>query len=278
MDILKWQNKFSIDLKLKYSNSEQTRKNYYSCATSFLAHFKDAKEPKAIPTDEIKKYLLTNFKTANTLRANLCAVKAFYKITVGMPSKIDRIPFPQKERRLPIIIDQTDVQKLFNVCTNLKHKTIMAVFYGTGVRLSELINMKLTDINRARMVITVIGKGNKQREVPLNQVLLDLITEYWRKYKTKKWLFENDTTHQQYSKRSIGLLLKALKEKAGVTSPVTPHKFRHSHATALMEQGTDTRIIQKELGHNSIKTTQIYTHVSTSLISNIHTPLNNIRF
>ncbi len=276
MDFLKWSDKFSIDLKLKYSNSIVTRNNYYSCVCLFLKHFKNAKEPKSIPTDEIKKYLL-DFKTPNTLRANLCAIKAFYRLTIGMPNKIDKIPFPQKERRLPIVIDQNDVQKLFDVCENKKHRCIMAVLYGTGVRLSELIGIELTDIRRAEKTIRIIGKGNKERFVPMNDKLLGIITEYWKMYRTKKWLFENDKTNSQYSKRSVGLVLKSLKEKAKVIAPVSPHKFRHSHATSLLEMGTDIRVIQKELGHNSIKTTQIYTHVSQNIVANIHTPINNIR-
>jgi site-specific recombinase XerD len=275
MDFLKYQNKFRIDLDLKYSNSLQTRNNYFSCVVNFLQHFKNEKEPKSISTDSIKLYLLS-FKTINTRRANLCAIKAFYKLTVNMPNKIDRVPFPQKERRLPIIIDQIDVQKMFDVCSNLKHKCVMAVLYGTGVRISELIGIKLSDIRRNEKTIRIIGKGNKERFVPLNDSLLQLITNYWREYKTKIWLFENDLSHTQYSKRSVGLFLKSFKEKANIKSPVSPHKFRHSHATALLEQGTDLRIIQKELGHNSIKTTQLYTHVSTNIISKINSPLNNI--
>jgi len=278
MDILKWQNKFSTDLKLKYSNSADTRKNYYSCVTTFLHHFREAKEPKAIPTDDIKLYLLTQFTTANTLRANLCAVKAFYKITVGMPSKIDRIPFPQKERRLPIIIDQTDVQKLFDVCRNLKHKCIMAVLYGTGIRVSELLGIKLSDIQRASGTIRIIGKGNKERVVPMNDSLLKIIVEYYRKYQPAVYLFENDNTKQQYTDRSINAFLKYYKERAQINAVVTAHKFRHSNATALLEQGTDIRIIQKQLGHNSIKTTQIYTHVSKAVVANIYSPINNIHF
>ncbi len=278
MDILKWQERFSTDLKLKYSNSAQTRKNYHSCVVTFLRYFSEAKEPKAIATDDIKKYLLSQFTTANTLRANLCAVKAFYKITVGMPSKIDRIPFPQKERRLPQIIDQADVQKMFDVCANLKHKCIMAVLYGTGVRVSELIGIRLTDIQRASGTIRVIGKGSKERVVPMNESLLKIIEQYYRQYKPAEYLFENDYSKRQYTARSVNAFLRQFKDKAHIVAPVTAHKFRHSNATALLEQGTDIRIIQKQLGHNSLKTTQIYTHVSKAVVANIYSPINNIHF
>lgn len=277
MNVKTWLDRFELDLNLKYSNSIMTRNNYKSCVGIFLNQFKDYDQPKQIETESIKKYLLT-FSTINTRKANLCAIKAFYRLTVNMPNKIDRIPFPQKEIRLPIIIDQQDIQKLFNVCENLKHRTIMSVLYGTGVRISELIGIKLSDINRTKGTITIIGKGNKEREVPMNEKLLNQITLYYRAYKPKKWLFENDISNLQYSKRSVGQFLKYFKKKAGIKSVVSPHKFRHSHATALLEQGTDLRIIQKELGHNTIKTTQIYTHVSGNIISKINSPINSISF
>ena len=272
----KWLNRFSLDLESKYTNSIQTRNNYKSCVSVFLERFKNFEQPKSIPTEDIQKYLL-EYKTINTRKANLCAIKAFYKITIKMPSKIDRIPFPQKEKRFPIIIDQQDIQKLFDVCNNLKHRCIMAVLYGTGVRIAELINIKLSDIHRKEGCIRIIGKGNKERYVPLNTELLTLIERYWREYRTKKWLFENDISHKQYNASSVRQFLKQFKEKANVKSIVSPHKFRHSHATALLEQGTDLRIIQEELGHSSIKTTQGYLHISKASISKINSPLNNIK-
>lgn len=275
MDSGKWLNRFSLDLESKYTNSLQTRNNYKSCVSVFLERFKNFEQPKSIPTETIQRYLL-EYRTINTRKANLCAIKAFYKITVKMPNKIDRIPFPQKEKRLPIIIDQQDVQKLFDVCKNLKHKTIMAVLYGTGVRIAELINIKLSDIHRKEGCIRIIGKGNKERYVPLNSELLVLIEKYWRQYKTKVWLFENDNSHNQYSANSVRQFLRQFKIEANIKSIVSPHKFRHSHATALLEQGTDLRVIQEELGHSSIKTTQGYLHISKMSISKINSPLNNI--
>lgn len=280
MDSRKWVKRFSIDVKLVYSNSIATQTNYLSQVTKFLFDFKNEVEPKSIPTEKIKLWVL-EAKTINSRKHRICAIKAFYKNTVGMPDKIDSIPYPQKEKRLPIIIDQSDVQKLFNACDNLKHKAIMGVLYGTGVRISELLTIKLSDIKfdkeNNKGSISVIGKGNKQRLVPLNEKLYSLLQRYWTKYRTKNWLFENDSTHLQYTKRSVQEFLSDLKIKARITSPVTPHKFRHSNATSLLEQGTDITIIQKQLGHNNIRTTQIYTHISKTLIENINSPINNIQ-
>jgi len=277
MDSGKWLNRFSLDCEMKYTNSIQTRNNYRSCVSVFLERFKSFEQPKSIPTETIQKYLL-GYKSINTRKSNLCAIKAFYKLTIKMPNKIDRIPFPQTEKRLPIIIDQNDVQKLFNVCSNLKHRCVMAVLYGTGIRIAELIGIQLSDIKRIDGCIRIIGKGNKERYVPLNQNLLLLIEKYYKEYRTKKWLFENDISCKQYSANSVRQFLKKFKEDANVQSIVSPHKFRHSHATALLEQGVDLRTIQKELGHNSIKTTQCYLHVSNKHISKIQSPLNNINF
>lgn len=274
MEISKLLEKFDEQLEA-VNYAQTTRGNYRSCVTSFLARFKDYTSPKHISSDVILKYLL-EFKEGNTRKHNHCALKVFYKRVVHQPFKFRFIPYGKREKRLPIIIDRHDVQKLFDVCENMKHKTIMAVLYGTGVRISELINIKLSDIKRQRGVINIIGKGNKERLVPMNDNLLLLIEEYWRKYKTHTWLFENDKTHMRYSKKSIGEFLTAFKEKAKIFSPVTAHKFRHSHATALLESGVDLRIIQKELGHENIKTTTGYTHISKHIISRINSPLQQI--
>lgn len=255
--------------------SENTKKSYRCDVSIFFRYFKNKLTVKHINSNEVIDWLLT-YESYNTRKAKHCAVKWFYDWVINQPHKFDFIPYGKREKRLPVIIDQVDVQKLFDVCENLKHRCIMGVLYGTGVRISELIGIKLSDINRNRMTITVIGKGNKEREVPMNDVLLKLIEQYWKEYKTKYWLFENESTHLQYSKRSVGLFLNSFKEKAQIKNIVSPHKFRHSHATALLEQGTDLRIIQKELGHNSIRTTQIYTHVSGNVISKINSPLNYI--
>lgn len=120
MNILKWSDKYSTDCKLKY-NSLATQNNYISCVNNFLNKFSNYREPKEVPTQEIKEYLLT-FKTINTRKHNLCAIKSFYKLSVGMPSKIDRIPYPKSDKKLPQVLSVEEVQKMFNVCENLKHK------------------------------------------------------------------------------------------------------------------------------------------------------------
>jgi integrase len=163
MDIRKWLDKYSIDIRLIY-NSESTRSNYISQVKSFLFHFKNEIEPKSIDNEKIKLWLL-EAQTINTRKHRLCAINSFYKLTVVMPAKIQKIPYPKSEKKLPIVLSQAEVQRMFSVCDNLKHKVILALLYSCGLRVSELINLKWCHIDRSRMIINIIkGKGSKDRQ------------------------------------------------------------------------------------------------------------------
>lgn len=278
MNFRKWMDRYSTDCKLKY-NSEATQSNYCSCIKLFLEKFDCYSEPKEIPTQEIKEYILT-FNTINTRRANLCAIKSFYEITVGMPAKIDKIPYPKKSKQLPIVLSVEEIQRMFNACDNIKHKAILALLYSCGLRVSELINLQWKHIDRSRMIINIIqAKGNKDRQVPLNQQLIDILTKYYHEYKPKQYVFNGQFPDKElrYSERSVGQVMKQLAAKAGIDNKrVYSHLIRHCSATHLLEAGTDLSLIQKILGHSQIKTTQIYTHISHNHISKIQSPLTNI--
>lgn len=277
MNIEKWLNRYSVDCKLKYS-SESTYDNYKSCVKSFLYKFNMYNEPKEVPTDEIKQYLLT-FNTINTRKHNLCAIKSFYQLTVGMPNKIDRIPYPKSEKKLPVVLSVEEMQKMFDVCTNKKHKVILALLYSTGMRVSELINLKWENIDRSRMIINIIqGKGKKDRQVALSKDLIPLLEDYYREYKTKIYVLNGQFPEKElrYSDRSIGEVIKQLAEKAGINKRVYTHLMRHNSFTHMLEAGVDLSIIQKLAGHSNINTTRIYTHISHNLISRTPTPLSGI--
>lgn len=222
---------------------------------------------------------LKQFKEPATHSGYHSAIKLYYKnVTKSSIEKFKYIERPKKSHKLPIIIDNDDIQKIIDVCINIKHKAIILTLYGTGVRVSELLGIKLSDIDGKRGLIKILGKGNKERNVCLNESLYKYLQSYWKKYRTKFWLFENDSTHEKYTAKSIQEFLNKYKELAKVKSPVTPHKFRHSNATNLLEQGVDLRIIQELLGHSSSKTTEIYTHVSKNIISKLNSPINNLKF
>lgn len=278
MNIPIWLDRYCTDSKLKYP-SDKTQENYQSSVKSFLYYFKEHKEPSRISTQEIKEYLC-KFDTINTRNHKLCAIKSFYEITVRMPLKLDKIPFSKKDKKLPIVLSVEEMQKMFSVCENLKHKVILALLYSCGFRVSELINLKWKDIDRSRMIINIIqAKGKKDRQVGLNQKLIDLLTEYWNEYKSKEYVLNGQFPDKElrYSERSVGEVVKQLATKAGIDNKrVYTHLIRHCHATHLLENGTDLSIIQKLLGHSNIKTTQIYTHISHNHISKVPSLLNEM--
>lgn len=275
MNLEKWISRYKTDCAMKY-NSDATKENYISGVKSFLVKFDKYSEPKEIPTQEIKEYLLT-FKTINTRKHNLCAIKSFYQITVGMPNKIDKIPYPKADKKLPIVLSVDEIQSMFKVCENLKHKVILALLYSCGLRVRELINLKWQHIDRSRMIINILqAKGNKDRQVMLTPELLPLLEKYYLEYKPKEYVL-NGQTNIQYTDRSVGSVVKQLAEKAGISKKVYTHLMRHCAFTHMVENGCDINLIQKLAGHSSVKTTNIYLHISHNHISKIQSPLSNIK-
>jgi site-specific recombinase XerD len=275
MNIRKWIDDYSRDIELVY-NSVATRDNYKSQVWCFLNHFKDEIEPKAIANDKIKDWLL-EAKTINSRKHRLCAINSFYKITVGMPCKIQKIPYPKAEKKLPIVLSVDEVQRMFDVCDNLKHRVILALLYSCGLRVSELINLKWAHIDRSRMIINIIaGKGNKDRQVMLAESLIPLLTDYYKQYKSKEYVL-NGQFDIQYSARSVGEVMKQLAAKANINKRVYTHLMRHNAFTHMVEAGVDINLIQKLAGHNNVKTTMLYTHLSDKLISKIESPLNKMK-
>ena len=255
-----------------------TRDNYISQVKSFLAYFINEVEPKAIPTEKIKLWLL-EAQTINTRKHRLCAIKSFYEITVGMPMKLDKIPYPKKEKKLPIVLSQHEIQKMFDACENLKHKTILALLYSCGLRVSELLNLKWQHIDRNRMIINIIqAKGKKDRQVMLPAELIPVLEQYCRKYKleSSEYVLTGQNNTPQYSERSVGETVKQLASKAGINKRVYTHLIRHCTFTHMVEAGVDINLIQKLAGHSNVKTTNIYTHISHNVISKIPSPLQQI--
>lgn len=277
MNIGKYVEMYSNDLLLK-NYSQNTIDNYCSQVKCFLMHFESvATKPSEISGAKIKEWLLLA-NSINGRKHRISAVKLFYKYTGKQPLKFKNIEYPRCDKKLPIVLSQDEIQKMFDVCDNLKHKAILSILYSCGLRVSELINLKWCDIDRSRMVINIIqGKGKKDRQVMLSESIIPLLEKYWHEYKSKEYVF-NGQNSLQYSDRSVGEVVKQLAEKAGIKNKkVHTHLIRHCNATHLLENGTDIKLIQKLLGHASSKTTEIYTHISSNLISRINSPINNIR-
>jgi integrase/recombinase XerD len=274
MDIVKAEAAFITKMHSK-NWSEKTIKNYASQVRIFLREFKERNRAKEINANEIEAYLLSKVEI-NTRKHARCAINAFYKLLIGQPEKLKFIPWPKKEKKLIEFLTAEEMAKLIAACKNKKHKVIMMLMYGAGLRVSEVLNLKPEHIDSSRMVIKIIqGKGRKDRLVQLDARLLELLREYYKEYRPKEYLF-NGQFDVKYSERSINEFLKKYAGIAGIKRNVHAHLLRHSYATSSLEMGTDIRIIQKLLGHNSIKTTLGYTHVSTSLIGRTPSPLRLI--
>ena len=258
---------YSDDLKLK-NYSSNTIENYKSQVGSFLKHFEnEATKPSEISETKIKTWLLLA-NSINGRKHRISAVKLFYKLTGKQPLKFKHIEYPRNEKHLPQIIDKQFLLDQIEKITNTKHKAIIALAYSTGMRVSEVINLKISDIDSKRMIITIHqSKGKKDRIVALSSKILYILRIYFTEYKPEEYLF-NGQFQNKYSSGSCNQLVKKYLGKK-----YHFHLLRHSNATALLEAGTDLRIIQKHLGHSSSKTTEIYTHVSTAILQNMALPI-----
>lgn len=257
---------FERDLRVK-NYAENTVKNYVFQVQTFLNYFSKKDSPKHISTDEIKDYLL-NANCVNSQRHAHSAIKCFYKYTVIQKHKFRHIEYARKEKKLPRVIDFEHIKSTIESIKNTKHKAIITLGYGCMLRVSEVINLKISDIDSKRMLIIVRNsKGRKDRIVTLSENLLEILREYYKTHKPKEYLF-NGQKSLKYSATSCNAIIKKY-----LGDQYHYHQLRHSGATTLLENGTDISLIQKLLGHNTIKTTQIYTHVSTSLLSKIQMPV-----
>lgn len=252
----------------------QTIENYSSCLKKFFGQ-SEKDHPKNINENDIRIFL-GKFDEPNTQRGYHSAIKKFYEICLGQKEKFRYIPYCKPNKKLPIVLSQEEIQKMFNVCQNLKHKTILALLYSCGLRVSELINLKWEHIDRSRMIINIIqAKGKKDRQVGLNENIIPLLEKYYRQYKSVIYVF-NGQFDLQYSSRSVCEVIKQLAKSAGLSKRVYTHLIRHCTFTHMVEMGTDINLIQRLAGHSNVKTTSIYCHISHNLISKIQSPINNI--
>ncbi|MCK9400098.1 MAG: tyrosine-type recombinase/integrase [Bacteroidales bacterium] len=204
------------------------------------------------------------------------AIKFYYEQVLGRLVKSYHIQRPRRERKLPNVLSEEEVQMILNNTDNLKHKAILSLIYSAGLRRSELINLQPTDIDSKRMYVIIRGgKGNKDRYSILSEKVLILLRKYFRKYKPFNWLFEGQFGGQ-YSASSIQNILKNAVAKARIKKKVTVHTLRHCFATHLLEHGVDLRYIQELLGHKNAKTTEIYTHITQRGLGKIKSPLDNL--
>jgi integrase/recombinase XerD len=256
--------------KLRYKNYSPRTINVYKSYLGNFIKINDIKDPHQVTTNQIVKFLESyNFKSTSQQNQYIGCLKLFAKYILNKKdihlSKIER---PRNEKKLPKVIDGEFIKQQLSKIENIKHRAILTLTYSVGLRVSEVVNLKIEDIDSKRMLIHIKNaKGRKDRIVPLSQTVLGLLREYFKQYKPKEYLFNGQTTIQY----SIGSCQKIYKKYIDKHSSI--HTLRHSSFTNLLESGTDMRIIQKIAGHSSSKTTEIYTHVSNQLLNKINLPI-----
>jgi len=263
--------------ELRYS--QNTIDVYTDMFTEFINHYEDTAIDD-ITEPMIMDFLLylVNTRHVSTAYQNqsINAIKFYYERVMGGKRKIYNINRPREEQYLPEVLSSEEITKIINATENLKHKVVLMTIYSSGLRIGEAINLKIKDIDSARMQVRVEqGKGKKDRYTLLSVKNLELLRRYFLEYKPKFWLFEG-ANGEIYSKKSIQMILKKAVEKVGIKKHITVHTLRHSFATHLLEAGTDLRYIQSLLGHANSKTTEIYTHITTKGFDQIKSPLDNL--
>ena len=259
------------------SYSKNTQRSYLSAFAFFLSGF-PGKKPSALTKPEIMDWLLRMKRergwSESYQNLQINAIKFFYEQLLKRPKDYYDLPRPRKPYMLPNVLSISEVLSLFEATRNMKHRLMLMLAYSAGLRVSEVIQMKLADIDSSRMVIHLHGaKGKRDRVVMLSEYFLEELRDYYRMYRPKDYVFEGQHGGQ-YSSRSIQLLFQRSVKDAGIRKRVTFHSLRHCFATHLLESGTDLRRIQKLLGHQSIKTTMRYTHVSNTDLVRVTSPLD----
>ncbi len=253
-----------VDLELR-NLSPRTRSCYLTWVRSFALHFH--RSPEGMGDPEVREYLhyLIEAKKVSQSAVNQAysALKFFYETTLKRDWNGYRIPRAQKAKKLPVILSQQEIQRIFSAIGNLKHRAVLMTIYSAGLRLGEVVHLKVSDLDSERMTIRVRqGKGQKDRYTLLAQRTLDILREYWKEYRPQGWLFPGKPESEPLSVSAVQRVLEKALLRAGIQKAASVHTLRHSFATHLLEAGTDLIHIQRLLGHTSLRTTAVYLHLS----------------
>lgn len=266
------------DLRVR-NYAERTQAIYIARVAEMARHF--GRSPERIGAEEVRDYLRYLVRERQVSRSayvqTTAALRFLYRTTLDRPDVVPHLPYPRHKRRQPVVLSPGEVVRLLRAIGNVKHRTVAMLLYGAGLRISEALALELRDIDSARMVITVRhGKGDVDRQVALSAALLEALRAYWLAYKPVHYLFPGQDAERPLGPSTIQRALKAARQRAGIGKPATPHTLRHSYATHLLEAGTDLRVIQTLLGHRSLRTTQVYTHVATDRVLATPSPLDAV--
>jgi integrase/recombinase XerD len=263
------------DLRIR-NCAPSTVECYIRSVAAFAKHFH--RSPDQLGPEEIRQYqlFLLNEKKVklSTYIQAVAALRFFYRNTMNRKVDIERIPLPRYETKLPVILSKEEVKALLEAPKHLGHRAILATLYSAGLRVSEAINLKVSDLDRARKVIHVRGgKGHKDRQVMLSEQLREVLAAYWRWKRPTEWLFPGENPGRPIARKSVFEACKKAAQRAGIAKSVHPHSLRHAFATHLLDDGVSLVVIQALLGHTNLKTTARYLHVSDTVIRTTRSPL-----
>lgn len=256
-----------------------TQQAYINAMAKFAKHFNHS--PDQLGPEEIRAYQIhlaqekqVGWSVFNT---TVSALRFFYRTTLEKDWRIDLIPFPRREKKLPVVLSPDEVQRFLAAIPSLRHRAMLVTAYAAGLRVSEVAHLQVEDIDSKRMVIRICqGKGHKDRYVMLSPRLLVLLRAYWKAAHPKTWLFPGHDGEGPVSRRGIAWACQQAGLAAGLNKSVTVRSLRHSFATHLLENGTDVRTIQLLMGHASLRTTALYMHVASSTINSTPSPLDSL--
>jgi integrase/recombinase XerD len=252
------------DLRVR-NYSPRTIEAYVGGVVKFARHF--GRSPETLGAEEVRTFqleLLRRQVSWSQFNQAVCALRFLYGVTLRRPDELPLIPYGKRPRTLPSVLSSEEVARLLETCRPGRDRVLFQVAYACGLRISELVRLRVTDIDSARMVVVVRqGKGHKDRLVPLSPRLLDELRSYWRHQRPQPWLFPGARPEQPLCTASVQRLCQELVQRAGLSKRVTPHTLRHSYATHLLEAGVDIVTLQKILGHTDVRTTAHYLHIST---------------
>jgi len=271
--------------RLNYRSS--TIETYSGCFSKYLYDFK-GHDYRYITHKQILQWLtdcVEKDKISTSYQNQLInAVKFYYETMLGQERKFYYIKRPKRHTRMPVILDESEIKTLFDTCTNIKHWCCMALMYECGLRRSEVVDLKITDVDSKQMLIRIIdSKGGEDRIVPMSQLLLDKLREYFKKDRPKIFLFngqvfkkEPPDTIKPYTAESIWQFVHDIAKESGIAKKVHPHLLRHCYSTHQHEQGTEFPDLSKLLGHKNVKTTMLYTQLSKRKMKSLPSLLTNL--
>ncbi len=256
----------------------RTQEGYIRAVKSFSAFL--GASPDRASFEDLRRYqlqLVASGVGAPTINHSVTALRFLFMVTLRKPQVVARLPFIREPRKLPVVLSPEEVARLLDAAPGLKYKAALSVGYGAGLRASEIISLKIEDIDSARMVIRVEqGKGRKDRYVMLSPHLLDLLRAWWKVARPQGWLFPGRDPVQPLTTRQLNRACHAAAQMAEIDKLVSLHTLRHSFATHLLEQKTDIRVIQVLLGHKKLDTTALYTRVALKALGEITSPLEHL--